>query len=116
MDSFFRVSAEKTCDTLTSFKFVFFSRLAKTGLHLPFAREFFVMQKRIAMAARLIILVLMASIASCQSGRSGATAGSRAEVTDPNTVFSQGGAHANATPGSSSQNSPRKGRGLSGGF
>ena len=40
----------------------------------------------------------MASLASCQSGRNGGAAGSKTEITDPNTAFSQGGANTNSAP------------------
>jgi len=70
------------------------------------------MRKRFAKTAQWILLPLIASLASCQSGR---TAGSRTEITDPNTAFSQGGAQANSSTGPSGGNSSRRGRGLYGG-
>ena len=60
------------------------------------------MRKRIGMAARLIVLALMASLASCQSGRSGGNATSKADITDPNTAFSQGGAETSTANGTTS--------------
>jgi len=44
---------------------------SKTSLHLANARQLCAMRKLIGMAARLIPLALIASVASCQSGRSG---------------------------------------------
>ena len=67
------------------------------------------MRKRIGMAARLIVLVLMAPLASCQSGQSGGNATSKADVTDPNTAFSQGGAQTSTANGTTSGVSSRRG-------
>jgi hypothetical protein len=81
----------------------------------PWTRELWVMRKQFGMAAQWIVLPLLASLASCQSGRSAGNAGSRTEITDPNTAFSQGGASANSATGPTSGNSSRRGRGLFGG-
>jgi hypothetical protein len=64
---------------------------SKKDLHPPFVRESFLilMRTEIARALGLIVVGLMTSLAACQSG---GTASSRAEITDPNTAFSQGGA------------------------
>ncbi len=72
------------------------------------------MRKRIGMAARLIVLALMASLASCQSGRSGGNATSKADITDPNTAFSQGGAETSTANGTTSGVSSRRVRLLRG--
>jgi hypothetical protein len=82
---------------------------SKTGLHPPFVRELFSMRKRIGMTARLIVLALMASLASCQSGQSGGNATSKADITDPNTAFSQGGAQTSTANGTTSGVSSRRG-------
>ena len=72
-------------------------------------RELFSMRKRIGMAARLIMLALMFSLVSCQSGQSGGNATSKADITDPNTAFSKGGAQPSTANGTTSGVSPRKG-------
>jgi len=65
----------------------------------------FPMRKEAVRTMRLIILGLMTFLAACQSG--GIT-GSRAEITDPNAAFSQGGAHTNGTTGPAKGASPRR--------
>jgi hypothetical protein len=73
------------------------------------------MRKRIGMTTPLIALALTASFASCQNGRSGGSARSSAVVTDPNTVFAQGGAHENSATGSTNGSSSRRRRGMTSG-
>ncbi len=85
---------------------------SKTGLHPQFFRESFLMRNEVARTVGLIVLGSIASLAACQSG---GTASKTAEITDPNTVFSHGGAHTNSATGTTSGTSSRRGRGLSGG-
>jgi hypothetical protein len=65
----------------------------------------FLMRKEAVRAMRLIMLGLTTFLAACQNG---VTTGSRAEITDPNTAFSQGGAHTNTSNVPASGVSPRK--------
>jgi hypothetical protein len=60
-------------------------------------------------ARALIVLALMSSLASCQSGQSGGNATSKADITDPNTAFSKGGAQTSTANGTTSGVSPRRG-------
>jgi hypothetical protein len=55
------------------------------GLHLSCVRDLFAMRKQFNWAARLILVALIVSLASCQSGGGGT---SKADVTDPNVSFS----------------------------
>jgi len=89
---------------------------SKTSLHLANARQLCAMRKLIGMAARLIPLALIASVASCQSGRNRGAGGPGAQITDPNTVFAQGGAHTGSSTGTTGGASSRRGRGAAGGF
>jgi hypothetical protein len=82
---------------------------SKTGLHPPFVRESFLMRKVVAQAAGLILPGLIISLVACQSG---GTSSKSAQMTDPNAVFSQGGAQKNAANGTTSGVSSRRGRGL----
>jgi hypothetical protein len=52
-------------------------------------RESFLMRKEVVRVMGLIVLGLMTFLAACQTG---GTTGSRPEITDPNTAFSQSGA------------------------
>jgi hypothetical protein len=129
--SFSSVSAKTTCQAPAGFNLFFFFIVesiplpaisskylltqANTGLHLPSTREWLAMRKQFGMAAQWIVFPLIASLASCQSGRNGGAAGSKTEITDPNTAFSQGGANANSGTGPASGNSSRRGRNLFGG-
>jgi hypothetical protein len=63
------------------------------------------MRKEAVRAMRLIMLGLMTFLAACESG---GTSGSRAEITDPNAAFSQGGARTNAASGPASSVSSRR--------
>jgi len=60
-----------------------------TSLHLKFVRELLQMRKRIERAPRLILVGVIISLASCQSGGSGGNATSKQDVTDPNISFSK---------------------------
>ena len=82
---------------------------SKTGLHPPFVRESFLMRKVVAQAAGLILPGLIIALVACQSG---GTSSKSAQMTDPNAVFSQGGARTNAANGTTSGVSSRSGRGL----
>jgi hypothetical protein len=74
---------ERETLTLSVERKAFFS-----SLHLAFLRNPFLMRKRIHWAARLILISLIASFASCQSGGAGGNRTSKADVTDPNVSFS----------------------------
>src|SRR5271157_1398491 len=60
-------------------------------------------------AGGLIVFGLITSLAACQSGGSSSKS---AQMTDPNAVFAQGGAQANAANGTASGVPSRRGRGL----
>ena len=64
------------------------------------------MRKEVVRAVELVVLGLMMFLASCQSG---GTVSSRAQITDPNTAFSQGGARANVGSAPVSGASSRRG-------
>jgi hypothetical protein len=67
------------------------------------------MRKEVARTVSLIVLGLITFLAACQSG---GTSSKGAEMTDPNAVFSQGGAQTNAANGTTSGVESRRGRGL----
>jgi len=67
------------------------------------------MRKEVVRAGGSIVFGLIASLAACQSG---GTSSKSAQVTDPNAVFAQGGAQANAANGTASGVPSRRGRGL----
>jgi hypothetical protein len=106
----FRLLGPPAGSTLSSIAF-----WSNSGLHRLFTSEWLGMRKQFAKTAQWILLLLMASLASCQSGQTGGASGSRTEITDPNTAFSQGGAQPNSSTGPTGGNSSRRGRGLFGG-
>jgi hypothetical protein len=82
---------------------------SKTGSHPLFVRESFLMRKEVARTVGLIVLGLITSFAACQSG---GTSSKSAQITDPNAVFSQGGAQTSDANGTTNGASSRRGRGL----
>jgi hypothetical protein len=70
----------------------------------------FSMGNRVELAAGAILLAVMILLDSCQSGR---TSSKTVQITDPNTVFAQGGAQTNAATGTTGGTSSRRGRGNS---
>jgi len=89
---------------------------SKASLHPANDRQWCAMRKLIGITGRLIPLALIASVASCQSGRNRGAGGPGAQITDPNTVFAQGGAHTGSSTGTTGGASSRRGRGAAGGF
>ena len=64
------------------------------------------MRKAVVRTVGLIVFGLMTSFAACQSG---GNATSKADITDPNTAFSQGGSHTNTATETPSGASSRRG-------